>query len=296
MAEEEHPRDKLLHVTDLHFWKLVTNPFELLNKRFLGNFNVWLRRRHRFAIHRAEEFAGALAETGVNQVLLTGDFTSTAHHDEFAMAKAFLERLEERGMQALILPGNHDVYTFEASRKQRFEQYLGTFAPDGRLPVRTDLPGGTPLILVPTAVPNPLSARGRVTDETVSAVKRIIDDCPGGPVVVAAHYPLLDRTNAYSSHPGRRLGNAYALRACLGDIGRPILCAAGHVHRFSHVRDPAYPELHHLTTAAFVRQDPDAGIHGEFTEIHVMRGHFRIFRHQRTRDRWTRQASENTRT
>ena len=28
------PTDTLIHITDLHFWEVVKNPFALLNKRF----------------------------------------------------------------------------------------------------------------------------------------------------------------------------------------------------------------------------------------------------------------------
>jgi len=289
LPDKEQPRDTVCHVADLHFWKVVTNPLRLLNKRFLGNLNLWLRRRREFNMDRAEPFADALAATGITQVLLTGDFSSTALEEEFAMAAAFVRGLRRRGLEVALMPGNHDVYTFEACRKGHFERHFEEFLPKDGYPTRLVLPGGTPLILVPTAVPNPLSARGRVTRKTLEVVRALLDDCPAGPVLVAAHYPLRHRTAHYASPPQHRLRNAAALRELLGKSDRRILYVAGHVHRFSYVRDAAFPTLEHLTTGAFFRENPRAGEHGEFTEIQVLDTGFKIFRHCREQE-WIRRT------
>ena len=117
-------RDKVLHISDLHFWKIVLNPFELLNKRFLGNANVIWRRRHEFHMEHAERFIDALAATGVTTLLLGGDYTSTAHPAEFRMARAYADALAARGFKIIAIPGNHDVYTFESVRARRFREFF----------------------------------------------------------------------------------------------------------------------------------------------------------------------------
>ena len=80
--------DRLVHIADIHFWRVTLNPFRLVGKRALGALNVLLRRRRDFAMERAEQFADAVAATGINAVLLTGDFTSTSLDEEFALARA----------------------------------------------------------------------------------------------------------------------------------------------------------------------------------------------------------------
>ena len=289
MPDTRQPLDTLLHIADLHFWQVVTNPLRLLNKRFLGNLNVWLRRRREFAMDRAGPFADAVAATGIDQVLLTGDFTSTSTDAEFSMAVAFVRGLRERGLTLSLVPGNHDVYTFEAVRKRRFEEYFAEFLAENGYPSRTTLRGGTPLILVPTVCPNLLSARGRVTAEAVEVVAGLLEAC-GDVAVVAGHYPLLYRTYGYASGRSHRLRNANALRKLLGSCGRRILYLCGHVHRFSYVADADYPSLAHVSTGAFFRRDPKRGRMGEFTEIHVLERGFEVFCHT-CEDHWIRRPA-----
>lgn len=277
--------DSLLHITDLHFWKVVINPLELLNKRFLGNLNVWLRRRREFLFADAESYADALASLEIPRIVATGDFTSTATEDECAMGAAFARRLEALDLQLFVLPGNHDLYTFESVRRRRFARHFGPWLPRDGFPALKELPGGTPLLLVPTTCPNLLSSRGRITDGEVNATVGLLDDGSSA-VIVAGHYPLLHKTHAYKAARSRQLRNGEALRRALGELNRPILYVSGHVHRFSYVQDADFPDLTHLSTGAFFRTDPSAGVRGEFSEIHVGESDFTVIRHT-LRGEWT---------
>jgi len=271
-------QDSFVHIADLHFWRIVVNPLRLMNKRFLGNLNVALRRRHEFAMENAEPFAEAVAATGLKSVLITGDFASTALEEEFAVASRFVRGLRERGLEVHLVPGNHDVYTFESARAKRFEKHFREFLPPNGYPSLTTLPGGTPLVVVPTVVPRYLSARGRITDDQAAAVGELLAEC-GGTVVVAGHYPFLHETHGYASSCSRRLENAGELRRVLGESGKHILYVAGHVHRFSYVVDAQYAHLRQLTTGAFFRIDRDHGAQGEFAEVCVGAATFTVKRH-----------------
>ena len=280
----EPPLERFAHIADLHFWQIVTNPWLLMNKRFLGNLTVILRRRYEFVMERAEPFADAIAASGIGSVVLTGDFASTATDEEFMLAASFVRGLQARGMAVHVLPGNHDVYTFEAARERRFEKHFAEFIPPGGYPALVKLPGGTPLILAPTVCPRHLSARGLVTPETVRAVAGLLEEC--GPLaVVAAHYPLLHTARGYASHPFRRLANAESLRRVLGASGKRILYVCGHTHRFSHDNDAQYPMMEHLCTGGFVRTDPRQGVHGEFSEVAIFPDRFVIHRETFGNDR-----------
>jgi len=285
MSDTQQPIDTLIHIADLHFWEVVTNPFCLMNKRFWGNLTVILRRRHHFVMDRAEPFADTVAATGVKDVLLTGDFASTATHAEFQRAREFVKNLAARGLSVTLMPGNHDVYTYRAKNQGRFEEHLGEFLPDRGHPGPVTLPGGTPVVVVPTVCPRHFSARGYVSQEVVIAVGQRIEACPG-PLIVAAHYPVLHKTRGYESKRFRRLENAEALREVLGASDKRILYVAGHVHRASYERDPDYPNIEYLTTDAFFRADPETGARGQFTEIHVLPDGFRLLRHV-CKDTWT---------
>ena len=278
MSGTSEPIDTLLHVADLHFWKVVKNPLRLLNKRFLGNANVWLCRGRSFPMREAELFIDALAATNANQLLLTGDFSSTSLDEEFALARRFVDALSGRGLALNLMPGNHDVYTFEARRKGRFEQHFAPFVPQEGYPALRHLSGGTPLLLVPTVCPNWVSSKGRITRAQIERVRALLDGLPSI-VVVAGHYPLLDKTYGYELTRERRLRNADLLRSVLGKSGRTILYVAGHVHRFSYTRDPDFPNLSHLSTGAFFHINHREHIRGEFARICIRADGFEVHRH-----------------
>ena len=281
----ETPIDRFIQITDVHIWRIVYNPFHLLNKRFLGNVNVIYRRRKEFVTANLPAFSQAVADTGVKTVLITGDFTSTATKHEFAASVRFVESLEELGLHVMVIPGNHDVYTFESVGRRRYEHYLGQWEPGDGLPTRTTLPGGTPLILVPTCCPNLISSKGRISDRQAEHVAELIAACGDRPVVVSGHYPVLNETYGYSTKPDRRLRNAEALRQALGTAKGPLLYVAGHVHRFSLTRDAEFANVQHLTTGAFVRRAHETDSDGEFSEIHIGTNAFHVCRHLH-RDTW----------
>lgn len=282
--------DTILHLTDIHFWEVVCNPLKLLNKRFLGNANVIYKRRHEFHQEHAQEFADVALATGIKTILLGGDFTSTATDGEFTLARKWVEYLSAQGCTIHLLPGNHDVYTFESVLRKRFAQYFAEWMPKENYPCRVNLPGGTPLILVPTVCPNYISSAGIITDDEASQTRALLQAIPKDqPVLVMGHYPVLHKTHAYDSEPNRQLRNAEALRHAMGESGRNILYLAGHVHRFSHVQDPDYPRLRHATTNAFFLQRHDEEERGGFCEIQCGGEGFEIFAH-RCRQDWQREA------
>lgn len=274
------PKDRLLFLSDFHFWQVVRNPLHLTNKRFLGNVNVWYRRRHEFQMHRAETHADYLATLGVSTVLLGGDFTSTATAYEFALGRAFVRGLVKRGFTVYVLAGNHDVYTFESVRRRRFEEYFAEWLPEGGYPARYILPGGTPLILAPTVCANFLSSAGIITRAQVDRVRDLIQTSPPGPVIVAGHYPALHVTPAYKSPPARQLRQADHLLRALRTHEHPLLYLAGHVHRFSHVQDAERPTLQHCTTNAYFLKRPHEPLEGGFVEVGVHEDGFSIVEHQ----------------
>ena len=285
ISKTEACRDIVAHIADIHFWRVVVNPFHLMNKRFLGNLTVLLRRRFEFVLERAESFADHIAATGVKTVLLTGDFTSTSTAAEFALAAQFVRGLTARGLAVHLVPGNHDVYTFESVRKRRWERYFEEFLPPGGYPAATRLPGGTSLVLAPTVCPRYLSARGLITQQAVEQVGHLLKSC-GDSVIVAAHYPVLHDTRGYHSNPFHQLANAQSLRRTLGMSGKRILYLCGHVHRFSYERDTDYPSIEYLSTGAFLCNDDKRGIQGEFAEIRAGGKAFDLLRHVKRGNAW----------
>lgn len=276
---------RFLHITDLHFWNVVYNPVYLCNKRVLGNLNLILRRRNYLHTGRAESFIQLLGTLQIDAVLIGGDLTTTAMPGEFSQAAVFLKQISAICPNLYLLPGNHDVYTFESCRKKRFETYFGEYAPAMQDPVVSRLGDGLSLFRIPTVRPNLVSSRGSVTPAQLERTREMITGTGGCASIVLAHYPLLRSSPGYTLGAERRLINAGELREAVGQSPVPVLYLAGHVHAFSHVADPVYKNLTHVTSSALFYGRK--GREGGFTEIEVEGAAFTIIPWY-YRDGWTR--------
>jgi len=276
MIQRRHSR--LIQVTDLHFWHVTINPLRLISKRLIGNANVFYKRRHEFVMTLAGTFADYIAGLDIKRVLVTGDLTSTALPKEFDLARSWVDILQQHKLDVTLIPGNHDVYTFRAKRARRFEEYFSDVFPDEGLPSVMRLEGGTPVLLIPSVIPNYISSQGEVKENELGRTRELLEELEG-PIIVGCHYPFLNHTYGYKTGRERWLRNAEDLRRVLGESGKQILYICGHVHRFSYVTDLEYPHLHHLTTGAFFRYDRHSGRQGEIGEIHVDAHGFDVFHH-----------------
>src|SRR3972149_3443827 len=100
------------------------NPLQFFSKRWIGNLNLLLFRKRGQAARLLHTLVHLLEALKVELVIVTGDLTSTSHKDEFLQAAAFVRELKERGMDAVVIPGNHDHYTKRAFRKRRFYDFF----------------------------------------------------------------------------------------------------------------------------------------------------------------------------
>ena len=84
----------LAHISDIHLAPLpAPRPAELISKRGLGYLN-WLRKRR--AIHRPEVLEALVADLKAQQpdhIAVTGDLVNLSLANEFAPARAWLDRL-----------------------------------------------------------------------------------------------------------------------------------------------------------------------------------------------------------
>ena len=261
MSPEDASGDRVVHATDPHFWHVTLNPARLAGKRALGMANLVLRRRRHLRTDLAETFAREIAATGAGTVIVSGDLTTTALEEEFAAARTFLDALAALGPRPLVIPGNHDVYTFSSARRRLFERFLGQYLPAPELPARILLPRGAPVVFYPGTGPNVITSRGRMDRAVIRRTAELVAGAPAGrPVLLVGHYPLLSRTEAYREAWSHRLPRAREFREALAATGRTILCAAGHVHRFSLVNDPEHSALFHLASEPlFLRRTVQEG-------------------------------------
>lgn len=283
-------RDHILFMTDLHFWTLVRNPLQLLNKRFIGNANVYFKRRHHFPLENARPFARFALEIGARSLVIGGDLTSTASHAEFRLAIAFIEELAAEGLDIHIIPGNHDVYTFESARQRRFEQYCKPWIPEEGFPARRELAGGTQIILLSTVRANYLSSKGEMRPAEIEEAGSLVASHAPGPVLVFGHYPLLNQTPGYILTKNRRMTGAEDLRRAMAESGREVLYIAGHVHRFSSAVDPEYPNVRHVTSPALFNRWSPAKRYGGFLEIDAFPDHIEVQHHWKEEADWLAEA------
>ena len=69
---------RIVHLSDIHFWRYALNPLRLLSKRFLGIASLLLGARRRFRLERVPELVARVKSLEADHILITGDLTTTA--------------------------------------------------------------------------------------------------------------------------------------------------------------------------------------------------------------------------
>lgn len=115
---------KIAHISDLHIGKITLNLSQFFSKRWIGNINLLFFRKNRFSPKQLFLLPQIFEKLKVNYVVVTGDITSTSLEEEFQAGKNLFLELENKGIQTLFLPGNHDCYTRGAQNQQRFYKYF----------------------------------------------------------------------------------------------------------------------------------------------------------------------------
>ncbi|TNE88310.1 MAG: metallophosphoesterase [Deltaproteobacteria bacterium] len=228
---------RIAHMTDIH-WQVRPSFGDLSPKRVLGSLNLYVRGRHS---HFTEAVQGSLVqhvlELAPDAVFITGDLTAQALDTEFAKAKLALQPLLER-IPTLIIPGNHDVYTFGSQRSRRMEAHFGEWMGlDAHRPVaRLDVGDVTLLGLDPNR-PHPVFASGIVPRDQLDGLAAILADPEMAErrIILGMHHPPVDRRGDLYDGLNHGLVNAREFVAVLEQapvLPMAILC--GHVHHGFH--------------------------------------------------------------
>ena len=181
----------------------------------------------------SKRFPQLVKELEADAVCVTGDLTITALGAEFRLAKEFLNRIASLA-SVYIVPGNHDVYTYRALKKQTFYSYF----PNSELQTRRiAFQRLTPiwwLVLLDCSCFNGwCAANGRVTASQIHDLEQFLSSLPPSEkVIIANHYPLSPTTR-----PAHDLLNYAPLKSLLMNFPSVQLYLHGHDH---HV------ELDHL--------------------------------------------------
>lgn len=202
---------RIAHASDIH-WTTDVPLGRLPGKRILGTANQILRgRRHHFPRAVQQSLVQHLLEQRLDLFILTGDLTAQALPEEFAMAREDLQPVLDT-IPTVVLPGNHDVYTQGAKRADRIAELFGPWlhrqGPIGRF----DLKNTTVFTLDPNR-PTWIHASGEVPTEQLEALSKALEgaDLEGRFIVLALHYPVLDRHGEVYDGNHHGLLNARAL-------------------------------------------------------------------------------------
>jgi 3',5'-cyclic AMP phosphodiesterase CpdA len=222
----------LAHLSDPHLAPLPTiHPLELLSKRGLGFLN-WLRKRR--SIHRPEVLATLVADLKArapSHIAVTGDLVNLSLSNEFAPARAWLERLGGPS-EVTVVPGNRDAYVRAAAdfALSDWGDYMRGDNGESFPFVRRR--GPLTLIGLSTSLPTlPFAATGRLHGDQLSRLGELLAALGRENAfrVVLIHHPPMAGANYF-----RRLADADALRELLRQHGAELVLH-GHHHEASLV-------------------------------------------------------------
>ncbi len=254
---------RLVFIGDIHAHRFLVPPWRLLGKRLLGQTNLWLRRRHRFNLDLLAPVLRRAVQVAPELMLFSGDLTTTALEGEFEDVRATLDSLENPPPM-LIVPGNHDRYTFAAARRRAIERAFPHAVP-ARFPHVRPLNNAWRLMALDASVPRLLSSRGRVDQAQQREAETVIRSLsPEQGLIVLCHYPLMV-PDSVPSHWHHRLADAPALCDMVAASRARVIWMHGHVHTPWHWR-PSDSRLSHITTinagSPTLREGPKGRGHG----------------------------------
>lgn len=221
---------RIAHFTDLHLYR-PPSPRQLLGKRFLGWSNLtFTGRGHRFQEGAIRALMRDLPLVKPDLLLCTGDLTAMGSPEEFQDIREYLDPLLRR-FPAIMVPGNHDCYTWRAARERRFEKFFGSHTGDGRWPAVHRF-GDVAFVGLNPCRYHPLLASGRLPQDQLQALDRLLSgpDLDGCFVVLFLHYPLRHPHGAPYGPWTRNLVNGAALEEVLLRTRRVGLALHGHAH------------------------------------------------------------------
>ena len=219
---------RLALIGDIHLYRLAVWPWLLFGKRILGQTNLWLNRRHRFDRSLLAPVVERVASIEPDMLLFSGDVTSTALSGEFADAVDSLDSITSR-ITTVMVPGNHDRYTFSSLRNRSFERAFGELAVP--LPHFRQLSGRWHLLALDTVVPRIVSSRGCVKSAQLQQARTLIADLTDRDgLVVLCHYDMRRPPDVSPAKWQHQLVGAGQFEKLLADCPARTIVLHGHVH------------------------------------------------------------------
>ena len=220
-------------IGDIHLFTLKIHPKRLLSRRVMAHTNLWLNRRHRFNHALLPDLVAHAKAIDPELVLFSGDVSTSSLESEFEELLEVVKPLTDH-IPGVLVPGNHDRYTFKSRRVARIERLLERVMPQ-KFPHMRELTPGWKLLALDSAIPNRVMSRGALGETQFREAERIIRDVPEGEgLLVLCHYPctLPPRVPSAWSHD---LRENTRLRRALADCRGRVVFIHGHIHKPWHV-------------------------------------------------------------
>jgi 3',5'-cyclic AMP phosphodiesterase CpdA len=278
---------RIVHLSDIHIWRLWLNPGQLFSKRALGVVELLAGRARRFRLERLAGVVERVQSLEPDHVLITGDLTTTALPSEFRGARQALAPLLTDPERATVLPGNHDRYSSGAVRSLRYEEFFGVFAPTPGFPWLRRLDEETAILgLDPTR--SHITARGFLPPEQLERAKALVADPATRPrrLIVASHYPVLAPPAYMLELAMKRMTNFEVVRDWLAEIGPHLYCC-GHVHAAWAFFPMDLPDQLCLNAGAPLLRDPTGFRPPGFLEIDLAGEAVSVIHHAWTGAEWS---------
>mgnify|MGYP001799379816 CR=1 FL=1 len=218
---------RMIHLSDLHFSYFTWSPLQFFSKRWIGNANLLLSRRTTFVPHALEDLPELFASLGVEKVLFTGDASTTGLKKELEKAAHFFEKISQKNIQVMALPGNHDHYTKKDYKRKTFYRYFPSKSLEENGVETLPLADGWNYVGLDAVLSTPFySSEGRFSEKIEQNLLNTLDVLGPEKILLASHFPYIP-----FERPLKRLQRGEKLEKIIKKDPRIQIYAHGHTHR-----------------------------------------------------------------
>lgn len=225
---------RIAHISDLHALDWTgASVWQFASKRLLGAINLWRKRAAAHPLHILDALCADLNRVALDHIVATGDLTNLSLPSEMQRAAQAMASLRLGPGQVSIIPGNHDVYVWEAYFRRHFERQFADYcrgddpregAP--RFPF-VRVRGPVAIIGCSTALPSPPPlADGWLGRRQLADIEQALEGQAGRFRILLIHHPPLPQ----SLDVLRALRDRGALHRVLRRVGCELVLH-GHEHR-----------------------------------------------------------------
>ncbi len=234
---------RILHFSDIHFWRLFPGWDFYYPKRFLGLSNLLISRRRHFPKDLAESVIKAISEQTADYVLFSGDLTTMSLESEFGdAATAFAPLYDKWGENLILIPGNHDRYSPRSVRSGFYEKYFPRgFPGSGKRVFSKRLGANLSLIGFDASRPFMVRSNGFLDEALEEELNSefIAHKESNDRIILMGHFPY-SYPNGQISRWDHKLLRDEALAELISNY-EPIAYLHGHKHARWCVKDPRTP-------------------------------------------------------